>query len=407
MGHFSVRAIQISFSCVVFPAILIAYFGQAAYLRKFPENVSNTFYASIPEHLYWPTFLIAVVAAVIASQAMISGAFSFISQAQSLGCFPRVKVVHTSTKHKGQVYIPEVNYMFMIACVVVTVAFKTTEKMTNAYGTNTINSLTFAYAHYEKLLGIPPIFSHFISNIPSIHSVVVFVSIKAIPIAYVALEERSLFRQVKPREKRIFCCIVRHGYRDLLGDDVEFECQLVQHLKEFICQESYMLKTEGTNADEQILALGNENDMKNTINAIDEAILVESHASSDSIQGYEVTKEIEFIEKQMENGVVLRRQTLNPTHPATLSLSSPLPAPHRLVAAAPLRQTLNPTHPATPSPPQRPLLPSSHLRDPFSRSPLPMTFFPPLTPATPFLSPLPVKRREVEIYGFVRGLSCQ
>ncbi|KAL2336396.1 hypothetical protein Fmac_010842 [Flemingia macrophylla] len=402
LGHFSVRAIQISFSCIVFPSILIAYFGQAAYLRKFPENVSNTFYASIPEHLYWPTFVTAVVAAVIASQAMISGAFSVISQAQSLGCFPRVKVVHTSTKHKGQVYIPEVNYMFMIACVVVTVAFKTSEKMTHAYGIAVVGDMLITTilvsfimlivwkksvwvialflpvglvellylssqmtkftkggfvpivlaffltifmgiwhyvqkerymfelknkvsAEYMKKLanspkinrvpgigllyselvqGIPPIFSHFIANIPSIHSVVVFVSIKAIPIAYVALEERFLFQQVKPREQRIFRCIVRHGYRDVLGDDVEFECQLVQHLKEFICQESYMLKTEGTNADEQTLTLANENDMKNTVNAIDEAILVEPHASSDSIQGYEVTKEIEFIEKQMENGVV-------------------------------------------------------------------------------------------------------
>ncbi|KAL2336395.1 hypothetical protein Fmac_010841 [Flemingia macrophylla] len=76
LGHFSVRAILISFTSVVFPAILIAYFGQAAYLIKFPEKVSNTFYACIPDHIYWLTFVVAVVAAIIASQAMISGAFS-------------------------------------------------------------------------------------------------------------------------------------------------------------------------------------------------------------------------------------------------------------------------------------------------------------------------------------------
>jgi len=84
--------------------------------------------------LYWPTFVVAVAAAIIASQAMISGAFSIIYQALSLGCFPRVRVVHTSVKHQGQVYIPEINYMFMIACIVVCAAFKTTDKISNAYG---------------------------------------------------------------------------------------------------------------------------------------------------------------------------------------------------------------------------------------------------------------------------------
>jgi KUP system potassium uptake protein len=84
--------------------------------------------------LYWPIFVIAVAAAIIASQAMISGAFAIISQSLSLGCFPRVKVVHTSAKYEGQVYIPEVNYLLMVACVVVCFAFKTTVKIGNAYG---------------------------------------------------------------------------------------------------------------------------------------------------------------------------------------------------------------------------------------------------------------------------------
>ncbi|KOM29086.1 hypothetical protein LR48_Vigan635s001100 [Vigna angularis] len=133
LGHFNVRAIQISFSFITCPSIVIAYIGQAAYLRKFPDNVANTFYECIPGPLYWPTFVVAVAAAIIASQAMISGAFSIISQALSLGCFPRVRVVHTSIKHHGQVYILEINYMFMITCIVVCAAFKTTEKISHAY----------------------------------------------------------------------------------------------------------------------------------------------------------------------------------------------------------------------------------------------------------------------------------
>lgn len=83
--------------------------------------------------------MVAVAAAIIASQAMISGAFAIISQSLALGCFPRVKVVHTSAKYEGQVYIPEVNYMLMIACIIVTATFKTTEKIGHAYGKLNVN----------------------------------------------------------------------------------------------------------------------------------------------------------------------------------------------------------------------------------------------------------------------------
>ncbi|QHO06696.1 Potassium transporter [Arachis hypogaea] len=75
LGHFNVRAIQISFTLITCPAILCAYTGQAAFLRKFPEKVGNTFYESLPNPIYWPTFVVAIGAAIIASQAMILGAF--------------------------------------------------------------------------------------------------------------------------------------------------------------------------------------------------------------------------------------------------------------------------------------------------------------------------------------------
>lgn len=94
--------------------------------------------------LYWPTFVVAIAAAIVASQAMISGAFSIIAQSQFLGCFPRVRVLHTSTKYEGQVYIPEINYALMLACVIVTAAFRTTEKIGHAYGKGrTMNTINF------------------------------------------------------------------------------------------------------------------------------------------------------------------------------------------------------------------------------------------------------------------------
>lgn len=92
--------------------------------------------------LFWPTFIVAIATAIIASQAMISGAFAIISQSQKLGCFPRVRINHTSDEYEGQVYIPEVNYGLMIACVIVTIGFKTTLKIANAYGTQIHISLT-------------------------------------------------------------------------------------------------------------------------------------------------------------------------------------------------------------------------------------------------------------------------
>uniref|UniRef100_A0A0E0DCF7 Potassium transporter n=1 Tax=Oryza meridionalis TaxID=40149 RepID=A0A0E0DCF7_9ORYZ len=134
LGHFNIRAIQLSFTCVLFPSVALCYMGQAAYLRKFPEDVGDTFYKSLPAPLFWPVFVVAIMAAIIASQAMLSGAFAILSKALLLGCFPRVEVVHTSNKYEGQVYIPEVNFLIGVASVAITVAFQTTANIGNAYG---------------------------------------------------------------------------------------------------------------------------------------------------------------------------------------------------------------------------------------------------------------------------------
>ena len=95
-------------------------------------------------------FVVAVSASIIASQAMISGTFSIIQQSLSLGCFPRVKIVHTSTKYEGQVYIPEVNYLLMLACVGVTAGFKTTTKIGNAYGNLPTSSFIFSFFSFSR-----------------------------------------------------------------------------------------------------------------------------------------------------------------------------------------------------------------------------------------------------------------
>ncbi|XP_070012571.1 potassium transporter 5-like isoform X5 [Nicotiana sylvestris] len=134
VGHFTVRSVQISMCCVTYPALILAYLGQGAFLTKHSDDVADTFYKSLPKSIYWPMFGVAVLAAIIASQALISGTFAIIQQSLALGCFPRVKIMHTSKKHHGQIYIPEINTLLMLACVLVTLAFRTTEKLSNAYG---------------------------------------------------------------------------------------------------------------------------------------------------------------------------------------------------------------------------------------------------------------------------------
>ncbi|XP_063944166.1 probable potassium transporter 11 isoform X3 [Daucus carota subsp. sativus] len=92
LAHFPVSAIQLAFTTVVFPCLLLAYSGQAAYLMENKEHVSDAFYRSIPDSMYWPMFIVATLAAIVASQATISATFSIIKQALALGCFPRVKL---------------------------------------------------------------------------------------------------------------------------------------------------------------------------------------------------------------------------------------------------------------------------------------------------------------------------
>ncbi|KAI5446197.1 Potassium transporter 10, variant 2 [Lathyrus oleraceus] len=134
LANFPVSSVQIAFTLLVFPCLLLAYSGQAAYLVHNLHHSQDVFYRSIPEKIYWPVFVIATLAAIVASQATITATFSIIKQALAHGCFPRVKVVHTSKKFLGQIYIPDINWILMILCIAVTAGFKNQSQIGNAYG---------------------------------------------------------------------------------------------------------------------------------------------------------------------------------------------------------------------------------------------------------------------------------
>ncbi|XP_043724868.1 potassium transporter 8-like isoform X2 [Telopea speciosissima] len=336
LGHFSQLSIKIAFTSVVYPSLILAYMGQAAYLSKHHtiESVYRIgFYVSVPERIRWPVLAIAILAAVVGSQAIITGTFSIIKQCSALGCFPRVKIVHTSSEIHGQIYIPEINWILMLLCLAVTIGFRDTKRMGNASGLAVITvmlvttclmslvivlvwnqsvflavcfifffgslealffsaslikflegawvpiALAFIFlvvmyvwhygtlkkyefdvqnkvsinwlltlgpglgivrvkgiglVHTELVSGIPAIFSHFVTNLPAFHQILVFFCVKSVPVPHVRPEERFLVGRIGPREYRLYRCIARYGYRDVHKDDLEFEKDLVFSIAEFI-----------------------------------------------------------------------------------------------------------------------------------------------------------------------------
>ncbi|MFV2000040.1 MAG: potassium transporter Kup [Acidimicrobiia bacterium] len=134
MGHFGKKPIQITWYGLVFPALVLVYFGQGAFLIANPEGVMNPFYHMAPDWAVWPLVLLATMATVIASQALISGAFSLTSQAVQLGYLPRIRIFHTSATESGQVYIPAVNWLLMVAAVGLVVGFGSSSALAGAYG---------------------------------------------------------------------------------------------------------------------------------------------------------------------------------------------------------------------------------------------------------------------------------
>jgi len=148
MGHFGPLPIRFAWFTIAFPCLLLNYFGQGALYLDQKLNVSNPFYDLAPGPLLIPMLLLATAAAIIASQALISGAFSLTNQAVQLGYLPRVTVIHTSSKIEGQIYIPEVNFALMAACVALVFAFKSSSSLAAAYGiavTGTMGITSFLY----------------------------------------------------------------------------------------------------------------------------------------------------------------------------------------------------------------------------------------------------------------------
>jgi KUP system potassium uptake protein len=134
MGHFGKRSIRLAWFGLVLPSLVLNYFGQGGLILDNPEAASNPFYLLAPRPLLYPLIALATMAAIIASQAMISGAFSITRQCVQLGYSPRVTIVHTSKQEHGQIYIPEVNNALLIGCLLVVLYFGSSTRLGAAYG---------------------------------------------------------------------------------------------------------------------------------------------------------------------------------------------------------------------------------------------------------------------------------
>ena len=151
MGHFGRRPIRVAWFALVLPALMLNYFGQAALVLREPAAAANPFYLLAPRIFLYPLLALATAAAVIASQALISGAFSITQQSIQLGYCPRMSIIHTSETEHGQIYIPEVNRALMIGCLTVVIGFRSTSALGAAYGIAVTGSMAISTILFSTL----------------------------------------------------------------------------------------------------------------------------------------------------------------------------------------------------------------------------------------------------------------
>ena len=141
MGHFGRKAVGVSWLTLVYPCLMLNYMGQGALLLETPSAAENPFYLMAPEWARLPLVIIATMATIIASQAVISGAFSVTQQAMQLGFLPRMRTLHTSEKAAGQIYIPAINWALLIMVLLLVLGFKESTRLASAYGISVVGTM--------------------------------------------------------------------------------------------------------------------------------------------------------------------------------------------------------------------------------------------------------------------------
>jgi KUP system potassium uptake protein len=152
LGHFGLLPIRLTWFTVVLPGLMLNYFGQGALLLADPSTVTNPFYKMAPAWALYPLVGLATAATVIASQAVISGSFSLTRQAVQLGYLPRFTIDHTSEREIGQIYIPAINWLLMIACIALVLGFRSSSSLAAAYGVAVTTDMVFTTVLFAAFL---------------------------------------------------------------------------------------------------------------------------------------------------------------------------------------------------------------------------------------------------------------
>uniref|UniRef100_A0A0E0KV13 Potassium transporter n=1 Tax=Oryza punctata TaxID=4537 RepID=A0A0E0KV13_ORYPU len=344
LSYFPVRYVQSMFVLLVLPCLVLAYLGQGAFLIANQNSSEQIFFSSIPSGVFWPVFLIANLAALIASRTMTTAIFQCLKQSIALGCFPRLKIIHTSRKFMAKIYIPVVNWFLLFSCLGFILLFRSIYDVGNAYAiaelgvmimatvyvtiimlliweTSIVKVLSFVITflslelvffssalssvgdggwallifasgllmvmfiwnygsklkydsevkkklskdlmrklgpnlgtirapglglvYSEIVKGVPAIFGHFLIALPAIHSIIVFVCIRNVPVPVVPQTERFLFQRVCSRGYHMFRCIARYGYKDKNQESQStFERLLIEGLEKFIQREAVELSLQ-------------------------------------------------------------------------------------------------------------------------------------------------------------------
>ncbi|XP_002974525.2 probable potassium transporter 17 [Selaginella moellendorffii] len=330
LGHFTKSSIQVAFAFMIYPSVLLTYAGQSAYLVRHPGDHREAFYKFLPRSIYWPMFVVSTLAAIVASQGLISAAFSIIKQSIALDYFPPVTMVHTSQDKEGQVYSPQVNYCLMVLCLAVLFGFQGGPEIGNAFGvaviwvmliTSSLITLVmliiwrtpvilalvyitvygtlegvylssvltklreggwfpfgisvilalamFSWHHgrekisdyeminkvtvdsldelfsraakqrvpglclfYTDLVhGVPPIMRHYVNNVRSLHQVIVFITIRYVPVRTVLPDERFILERCG--YAGVYRCVAQYGYTDVLEGE-EFVSDVIEALAIFV-----------------------------------------------------------------------------------------------------------------------------------------------------------------------------
>ncbi|MCD2172901.1 potassium transporter Kup [Rhizobium sp. C4] len=142
LGHFGRRPIQFAWFGLVFPALMLNYLGQGAFILKHPEGAENPFFLMFPSWALLPAIILAAAATIIASQAVITGAFSLVRQAIHLNFLPRMEIQHTSETHTGQIFLPGVNLILMFGVVLLVLGFRSSDALATAYGISVTGAMT-------------------------------------------------------------------------------------------------------------------------------------------------------------------------------------------------------------------------------------------------------------------------